>query len=256
MNPNREEVLFALAQVRAHSERHQIQSSNVLEVPPIEGGKMTAAVAGGCRHDQVVVARHLSRRFQLGPNPGVFPRDFIRVGNDREEREDCFQINLSSRTVFGAGPLHAMPQLGDRDGGDFDFLSRVEREPSLQIERALLAADDDIRIEDYRHLSSGALRAARDCRRSSAHARASSAERLVLASARASSAPVQRDVVGTKRATGTAASRTTKVVCSRRARATHSARPGLAFSSAMVVSFMAQEYIKPGQRAKPDSQTA
>ena len=97
---------------------------------------------------------------------------------------------------------------------------------------------DDIRIEDYRHLSSGVLKATRACRRSSAHIRASSEESSVVVSVRASSAPVQLvAAVGTNRATGTAESRTTKVVCSRRARATHSAKPGLAFSSAMVFSF-------------------
>ncbi len=100
------------------------------------------------------------------------------------EREDRFQIGLSSRAVVGAGAFHPVPQFGARDGGDFDFPGRVEREPSVQIERALLAPDDDILIADHRHLSLGALKPARACRRSSAHAPASSGERSVEAGAR------------------------------------------------------------------------
>ena len=220
MNLSRQEAL--LAEARAASERHQAQSLDVLKVTPVEGGELAAPLSGSCSHDQVVVTSHLACCLRLRPDARVFPRDLIRVGNDWEEFENRFQISLAAWAVFGAGALHAMPQLGERDGGNFDFLGCVLSEPSARIESALLAPNDDIRIEDYRHLSSGALKDVRDCRRSSTHARASSGERSVVASARASSAPVQRDTaVGTSRATGVAASRTTNVVCSRRARATH-----------------------------------
>lgn len=256
MNANRVEALFAMAHVRSHSEHNQIQSSNVLEMTPVEGGELAASVTGGRGNNEVVIPRHLSGSLCLCPDSCVFPRDFIRVGNDWEECEHRFQISLSSRAVFGRGAFHPVPQLRKCDSGDFDFLGRVEREPAAQIERALLAADNNIRIEDYCHLSSGALKATRDCRRSSAHARASSGERSVAASARASSAPVQLSTgVGTNRATGTDASRTTKVVFSRRARATHSASPDPAPASAMFVSFMAPEYTMLHRRAKPDNLT-
>ena len=99
MNPNREELF--LAHARAPSEHNQIQSSNVLQVTAVEDGEMAPAMADGCRHDQVVAARHPSRRFQFGPNPRVCPRDFISVWDDREGREDRFQISLSSRAVLG-----------------------------------------------------------------------------------------------------------------------------------------------------------
>jgi len=85
---HREEALFA--EVRAPLERHQVQSSNVLEVTPVEGGELAAALPGGRGHDQVVVARHLPGRLGLRPNARVFPRYFIRVGDDREECEHCF----------------------------------------------------------------------------------------------------------------------------------------------------------------------
>ncbi|MSU64245.1 MAG: hypothetical protein EXS31_17955 [Pedosphaera sp.] len=251
MNPNREEPL--LAQALTHSQHHQFQSTDVLEVPPVKGGELAASVVGCRGNNKVLVTGHFARCLKLRPDAGVLAGDLVRVGNDREEREDCFQISLSSRPVFGTGVLNAMPQFGDDDRGEFDFLGRVEREPVAQIECALLAPDDDIRIEDYRHLSSGALKAARACRRSSAQTRASSGERSVVASARASSAPVQLGTgVGTKRATGTEASSTTNVVCSR-ARATHSARLRPVLSKGMAVSFTAQRYLTHSHLAKPDN---
>ncbi len=63
--------------------------------------------------------------------------------------EYCDQANLSTKERLGAGAFHPMPQLGDGDGGDFDFLGRVECEPAVQIERALLAADDDKGLQQH-----------------------------------------------------------------------------------------------------------
>ena len=243
MKPNGEELLWA--EVPAPSELHEVQSSDVLEVTPVEGGELAAAITGGRGHDQVVVAGHFPRRLQLRPNARVLPRDLPGVDNDRKHRQHTLQIRLAARAVFRRGALHSMPQFRNDDGSDFDLLGPVLGKPARQVERALLSPDDDIRIEDYRHLGSGALKAARDCRRSSAQARASSVERSVVARARASSAPVQRPTgAGTSRATGTAASRITTVERSRRARATHSAKLRPAFSNEMLVSFILQTYAK------------
>ena len=245
------------AEVRSQSERHQLQSPDVLEVFTIEGRKSAATMTRGGCDNQVVVARHLPGCLGLSPDASVFPGDFIGVRNHGEEPERCFQISLAWLAMLGVSPLHSMPQLGDRYRGDFDFFARLGSEPSAKIKSALLAPDDDIRIEDHCHWSSGALNAARDLRMSLAQARASSGESSTWAKQRASSAPVHRGAeAGTSRATGTAASRTTKVVFSRRARATHSASPAPAPSSAMFVSFIGQPYRRHGHRAKPNSLTS
>lgn len=110
--------------VESCSERHQVQATDVLEMTPVEGGQSAATMAGSGGNDQIVVARHPSSSLGLGPYPRVFPRDLTRVGNDRQRREDRFQTPISSLAMVGGGPLHTVPQFGNRDGGDFDFLSR------------------------------------------------------------------------------------------------------------------------------------
>ena len=50
----------------------------------------------------------------------MLPWNLIRAWNDREERDDRFQINLSSGTRLGAGAFHPVPQLGDGDGSNLD----------------------------------------------------------------------------------------------------------------------------------------
>ena len=54
-----------------------------------------------------------------------------------------------------------MPQFGYRNGRDFELVAGPGSDPAREIERPFLAPDDDIRIEDYCHLSAGVLRVLR-----------------------------------------------------------------------------------------------
>jgi len=69
MSPNPEEAL--LAEAGAPLERYQAQSSDVLEVAPVEGGELAAEMPGGCRHDRVVVTTHPAGHVRLRPDPHV-----------------------------------------------------------------------------------------------------------------------------------------------------------------------------------------
>src|SRR5436190_15338611 len=100
-------------------------------------------------------------------------------------------------------PLDPVPKFGHRNGCNFKLLLRLRGKPPLQIELAFFAADDEVRIDNYCHLSEGALRAFRAVWRSRRHALASSIVSSIPARASARSRPKQTfSVAGTRRATG------------------------------------------------------
>src|ERR1051326_3621987 len=109
--------------------------------------------------------------------------------------------------TFGAvpprGAFHAMPEFGYTDRGNFKLIVRAGGHPRSEIKRAFLAADDDIGIQDYRHLSAGRLSAFRAAARSRCQATASSSDSSMAARAAARSRPAQTfSLSGTSRATG------------------------------------------------------
>jgi len=249
IDPNRKETLLAPGWMV--SDGHEAQSLNVLKVTAIERGHFAPTHSRRGRNDQVVVTGHLPGGFQFRPDAGVFAGDLRGVINDGKLGENDFEVSQSSCSIVAGGALHAVPQFRHRDGSDFKLLLRLASQPTGQIKASFLAADDDVGVEDYRHRSSGGDNAARESRRSSAQARASSVESATPVSARARSAPVQRgDSAGIKRAMGFVASSTTNVVCSRRARRAHSVKLEPAFSSEMEVSFMVGTYLSPARPAK------
>src|SRR5581483_6601954 len=105
-----------------------------------------------------------------------------------------------------------MPQFGHGNGGDFKFIARPGGRPPLEIKRAFLASNDDIGIQNYRHLSAGALRVLRAACSSRCQTAASASDSSALASAPARSRPVQTfSLSGTNRATGEPFLSSTKV---------------------------------------------
>src|SRR5260370_33053799 len=101
------------------------------------------------------------------------------------------------------GSFYPVQQLRHGDGGDFNLIVRAIPHPVLEVESALLAPNDDIRVENYRHRSTGALRALRAACKSRCQALASSSGNSVLARASANSRPTQTfSSSGTKRANG------------------------------------------------------
>jgi len=56
-------------------------------------------------------------------------------------------------------------------------------DPAIQVKSAFLAPNDDVRVQDYRHLSAGALRLLRAASKSPCHALASFSGKSVLARA-------------------------------------------------------------------------
>src|SRR5579883_307794 len=108
--------------------------------------------------------------------------------------------------------LHAVPKLSHGNGSDLKMLIRLGCYPTLEIKSALLAADDYVRVQDYRHLSTGVRRVLRPFCRSSCQAAASSDASSTLATTSANSRPVQTfSLSGMMRATGEPFLRSTKV---------------------------------------------
>src|ERR1035437_3648100 len=163
----------------------------------------TAALQCSGGHDQIIITNQFARTGQLRPDARVFVGGFLGVGNDRERGENRLEIFLPANALRPAGALHAMPEFGDGDGGDFKSFRRLGGEPAWQIKRAFLAPDDDVRVEDYRHLSSAGLRVLRALIKSLRQPSASAGERSTCASASAKSLPVQIfSASGMRRANG------------------------------------------------------
>jgi hypothetical protein len=77
--------------------------------------------------------------------------------------------------------FHSPPSLGKGNGSDFKSIIGTGRHPTLQVKSILLASNDQVRVQDYRHLSAGTLRLLRAASRSSCHALASFCGKSVLA---------------------------------------------------------------------------
>jgi hypothetical protein len=108
MNPNCEALL--LAEASAHSERHQFQSSNLLEVPPVEGGELAATLPGGCRCDQVAGVRHSDYPFRQGW-PLLFERRLDqaarKIASAMKQAFGNFRpgvVTIPVHSVFKVGP--------------------------------------------------------------------------------------------------------------------------------------------------------
>src|SRR5215510_10970935 len=98
-------------------------------------------------------------------------------------------------------PFYAMPELGDGYRRDFKLLSCSGCYPVLEVKRTPLASNDDVGVENYRHLSAGVLRVLRAALRSRCHAFASFSGKSTLARASANSRPTQTlSLSGTRRA--------------------------------------------------------
>src|SRR5581483_5403379 len=105
--------------------------------------------------------------------------------------------------MSSGGPLHAVPKLCDGDGSYFELLIRTGSQPTFEIKSPFLAANDDVRIQNYCHLPPGGFSVLRAVCMSRCQAAASLAGRSALAKASARSLPVQTfRPSGTKRATG------------------------------------------------------
>src|SRR5467141_871772 len=105
-----------------------------------------------------------------------------------------------------------MPSLGNRDCSNLKSIIRTGGHPTLQVKSTLLAPNDDVRVQDYRHLSAGALRLLRAAFSSRCHALASFSGKSGLARASAKSRPTQTfSLSGIRRATGSPFFRSTNV---------------------------------------------
>jgi len=168
----------------------------------IECRHRAAPLQGSRRDDQIIVTGHFSRSRQFRPKAGVFVCGFFGVRDDRQRRQNCLQIPLSTKPLPASRPFNAIPKFGDGNGGDFKLIV-PGGQPSPQVKRAFLTPDDDVRVEDYRHLSSRDFNRLRAASRSLRHARASAFERPIPASTAASSLPAHRfSTSGTSRANG------------------------------------------------------
>jgi hypothetical protein len=102
------------------------------------------------------------------------------------------------------GTFHTVLQLSHGYRGNFESVVRERGHPGLDVKGALFSPDDDVRIQNYCHLSTGALRAFRAADKSRRHDLASPSSNSVPAKASARSRPAQTfsSFSGTSRATG------------------------------------------------------
>ena len=143
LQTNRErETLFRL------DEREASHFAKVLDV---KRRYRTASFQRGCCYDYVIEANHLSSRLQFGPNASVFIGGLLRIREDRQGSENGLKVLLAARPVGTRGTFHPMPKLSDGYCGNFESLIRERCDPCLEIERALLASDNDVRIQNYCH---------------------------------------------------------------------------------------------------------
>ena len=179
----------------------------------VERCQITAALQSGRRYDNIVIANHLARRFQIGPDAGLFAGRSFSLRNDWKQLQNRLQVSLASHFSRPGCAFHTGPQFGHPDGGYFKLLSWLGGQPTFEIKCFFLAANDDIRIQNYRHLSAGALRFLRTVCKSRRQATASSLASPILANAVAKSRPVQTfSLSGGSRATGEPFLSRTKVV--------------------------------------------
>src|SRR5260370_42553283 len=114
--------------------------------------------------------------------------------------------------MLSGRPLYSVPELSNGDGRNLKLVSGTGSHPLLQVEGALLPANDDVGVENYRHLSTGALSLLRAVCRSRRQALASLSGKAVLARALARSRPAHSfSLSGIRRANGSPFFRSTNV---------------------------------------------
>src|ERR1700692_1631021 len=96
-----------------------------------------------------------------------------------------------------------MPQFSDRNRGNLELLVPLRGQPPIEVEGSPFASNNDVGVQNYRHLSSGALRIFRPSCKSRYQAFAFSVDSLTLRNPSANSLPVEVLLSwGTIRATG------------------------------------------------------
>src|SRR5579863_5013151 len=100
-------------------------------------------------------------------------RRLLGIRDDGKHIEDSPQIAFARRSMVPSRALHAMPQLRHRDCSDFKLLTRSRMEPVGEIETAPFTMNDDVCVENYRHLSASGFNWRRAFRRSRFQSRAS-----------------------------------------------------------------------------------
>src|ERR1700730_2404006 len=139
-------------------------------------------------------------------------RRLLGIREDRQGLQDSSQIAFPGGPMPPGRPFYSVPQLGNCDRSHFKSVVGTGSHPLLQVEVALLAPNDDVGVENYRHLSAGALSLLRAVCRSRRHALASLSGRAVLARASAKSRPAHSfSLSGVRRANGSPFFRSTNV---------------------------------------------
>src|SRR5229473_4463580 len=139
-------------------------------------------------------------------------RRLFRIRDDRQGLQNGSQVALARGPVFSGGPFHSMPQLGNGNRGDLKSVVGTGSHPLLEVEGALLAPNDDVGVENYRHRLRGALSLLRAVRKSRRHVLASFSGKPVLERASAKSRPAHTfSPSGTRRANGSPFFRSTNV---------------------------------------------
>src|SRR5713226_8362291 len=134
-------------------------------------------------------ADHFAGSLQFRPNARMFISGLLGVRDNRHRLQDRPQITFTRGPVLSGRPLYSVPELSNGDRRNLKFFIGTGSHPLLQVESALLPANDDVGVENYRHLSAGALSLLRAVCRSRRHALASLSGRSVLARASAKSRP-------------------------------------------------------------------
>src|SRR5579864_1908790 len=142
----------------------------------------------------------------------MFISGLLRIRDNRHRLQDRPQITFPRGPMLSGRPLYAVPELSNGDGRNFELVVGMGSDPLLQVEGAFLAPNDDVGVENYRHLSVGALSLLRAVCRSRRHALASFSGRAVLARLSAKSRPAQTfSLSGVRRANGSPFFKSTKV---------------------------------------------
>src|SRR5271154_5522320 len=144
----------------------------------------------------------------------MFIRGLFRVGDDGHGLQNGAQILLPGVPARQSRPFNSMPKFGNGYRSNLELVMGTGRNPPLQVESALLPANDHVRVKNYRHELAGALRTFRAAFRSRCHALVSLLFSLALARTSAKSRPTQTfSLSGTRRANGLPFFRSTNVTC-------------------------------------------
>src|ERR1700676_3403144 len=142
----------------------------------------------------------------------MFISGLLRIRDNRHRLQDRPQITFTRGPMLSGRSLYAVPELSNGDGRNLKLVTWTGSHPLLQIEGALLPTNDDVGVENYRHLSAGALSLLRAVCRSRRQPPVSVSGRAVLAKALAKSRPAHSfSLSGVRRANGSPFFRSTKV---------------------------------------------